>query len=321
MRILVIGGSGFIGIPLVKKLSAAGYEVVVAARGKKKFPVLNDNISFVPINRKDGQKFSRIFSRQRFAAIYDLMAFAPRDVMNIAATFPYSLRYIMVSSIAVYGIPHTVTPLREDAPKTPIEWHDYGRNKLLTEQETENNSTFHWCIVRPATVYGPQDPHEPRASHFFYRIFQQIPLLIPGYPNVHNNYIYVDDLADLLFACLNAPATSILNVGGPSFTWIQYLQTLAKIMNSRLPPCKFLQLSLEQFRHWQHCKKLQFHHNAFYDLVLDSTRAQQLGWYPRHSLAQGLKKTWQWLRDSRLSKLVDKQPDLQWERELWSLME
>jgi nucleoside-diphosphate-sugar epimerase len=226
-------------------------------------------------------------------------------------------KYFFISTAAVYGTGEAAE-ISENVLPAPISWHEYGRNKLLAEQELGRFPHLSWIIVRPCVVYGPGDSHEPRASYFFQRIFHQVPLLIPGSSEVRNNDIYVADLAALLMSCLNISEKTVLNAAGIPFTWPEYLQTLAEVLRKPLPPCRFLGMSLLEFRQWKYCKKLQFYHNAFYEFVLKTDAAQALGWLPQYSLKLGLTATWEWLWENRRALFDQPQDRFEWEKKLFA---
>ena len=322
MNILVIGGTGFIGTPLVQALAAAGHHITVATRGRTENRLAQcPGVTMVPINRKDICGFQKSFEGETFDAIYDLAAFAPRDVILVADTFPKTVRYILVSTASVYGTTEGLA-ISEATPVTPLSWHDYGRNKWLTEQEVYRFPQLDPVIVRPCLVYGPYDPHEPRVSHFFVRIYHQVPIIIPGHSDAHNNYLYVGDLARLLCQALSFPSQTVVNAaGGETFTWPDYLATLATVMDKPLPPCHYLGMSLDDLRQWEHCHELPFHHNAFYDFALDIERAAALGWQPQVSLRQGLSDCWRWLQQERHTELEAAAGPLAFDRQLANQLE
>ena len=298
MKVLVIGGTGLVGTTLVEMLCKEGHDVIVTSRGRTQ-PHLKQNIPVIKINRKDTLGFRRHFRGMHFDAIYDCIAFTPRDVILIAELFQKPTRYIFLSTAAVYG-ELTSRNILETHPPNPIDWHDYGRNKSLAEQEILKFPHLHYTIIRPTIVYGPGDRQEPRASYFFRHFHTQIPILIPGKAEVLNNYIYVKDLGTLLLKSLEADSNIILNAGGPEiFNWPQYLKTLSEVMNQKLPPCEYKNLSLKEFRENKEYRKLQFHHNAFHDFVLNLDRAKSIGWTPNYFLEQGLKETWKWLKENK----------------------
>lgn len=315
MKILLIGGTGFVGRPLVRMLGLQGHEITVMTRGRTAWHDESGAVRLLKVNRKDNVRFAKSFAQESFDAIYDLAAYTPRDIITVGDTFTRPTRYIFVSSAAVYGTTNSRS-IDENTPHAPLDWHDYGRNKWLAEQEIRRFRQLDTVIVRPGVVYGPNDPHEPRASYFFRKLYLGLPIAIPGRDDVANNYIYVDDLAELLCGCLTMPPGTIINAGGEMFTWPQYLDDLSHIM-ARRSPCVYLGMSLAEFRHWTLCQELAFHHNAFHDFVLDTARAQHFGWRPRHSLQQGLQATWQWLQWQRTQKLECDEVARERELALW----
>ena len=296
VKVLVIGGSGFVGLPLVKKLINKNYDVTILGRRPLTIP-LDKQVTFMQLNRKDVNGFLSRCRGLHFDVIYDLAAFMARDILQICH-WPQAMqsRYIYVSTAAVYGLPEPAQLLDEDTIPSPVTDHAYGCNKRLAEQALIQSS-LSFVIVRPCVVYGPCDSQKQRAWYFFRRIQQNIPLLIPGRQEVKNNYIYVEDLADLLIQAIKFPSRTIVNAAGAEiFTWETYLHTLAKIMGTSLPPVRALAMTLKQFKNWQYARRLHFYHNAFSDFTLDISRAQNLGFNPGYSLAEGLKNTWNWLQ-------------------------
>ncbi len=303
LNILVIGGSGFIGFPLVKKLLEAGHKVTNLSRGKKQSKE-QSNLIEIQANRKDKLKCKKILAQTRFDVVYDLAAFTEE---HIRTTFEIinnkDTLYIYVSSSAVYGSENSHS-ISEKTPPTPLEKHKYGENKKQAEK-TLQSLTEKYLIIRPSLVYGPYDSQKHLAYYFFQRIWQQVPLVIPGQLEVQNNFVFVRDLVELLFLSLDFSSWSrTINVGGPSFSWQKYLETLALVMQKELPPVICANLSLDEFKKSDYSKKLCFYHNSFYNFVLDTRLAQESGWQAQYSLNDGLSDTWHWLQQKERQKYL-----------------
>lgn len=303
LNILVIGGSGFIGFPLVKKLLEAGHKVTNLNRGKKQSKG-HSNLIEIQANRKDKLKCKKILAPTKFDVVYDLAAFTEE---HIRATFDVidnkDTLYIYVSSSAVYGLKNSHAISEKTAP-TPLEKHKYGENKKRAE-ETLQGLAKKYLIMRPSLVYGPEDSQEHLGYYFFQRIWQQIPLAIPGQLEVQNNFVFVRDLVELLFLSLGFSSWNMtINVGGPSFSWQEYLETLALVMQKELPPVICANLTLDKFKKSDYSKKLCFYHNSFYNFVLDTRLAQTCGWQAQYTLTDGLRETWHWLQQKEQQKYL-----------------
>lgn len=148
MKFLVVGGAGYIGSHMVKKLLSAGHEVEVA-----------DNLSsghctkLVELDIADAQALDTLFAKHHFDAVFHFASFiqvgesvtepAKYYQNNLAATL--TLLQAMVragvkhlvfsSSAAVYGEP-LYTPIDEEHSKAPI--NPYGRSKWMVEQILED---------------------------------------------------------------------------------------------------------------------------------------------------------------------------------------
>ncbi|PSS58531.1 UDP-glucose 4-epimerase GalE [Pseudomonas sp. BBP2017] len=148
MKFLVVGGAGYIGSHMVKHLSGAGHEVLVADNAPTR-----RNVRWVELDIADGRALDTLFAEYKFDAVLHFASFievsesvtdpAKYYQNNVAATL--TLLQAMVraginllifsSSAAVYGNPQYV-PIDEDHPKAAI--NPYGRSKWMVEQILED---------------------------------------------------------------------------------------------------------------------------------------------------------------------------------------
>src|SRR5579859_553763 len=136
MRVLVIGGTLFIGKALVKRLLAAGHEVTILHR-KAEHP-FGRKVKSVIADRNDSASVRTALAGQRFQAVYDIAydwerGTTPAQVEATAKVVPGDLsRYIFMSSVAAYGdgLNHSEDdPLASDRHPDP-----YVRNKAASER-------------------------------------------------------------------------------------------------------------------------------------------------------------------------------------------
>lgn len=153
MKILVLGGAGYIGSHMAKKLVEAGHEVVILDNLSTGFPRLARYGEFVQGDMADKQVLDSVFSQHKFDAV---MHFAAASLVgesvtdpakyyhnNVAATLTLldAMRRFQVtklvfsSTAAVYGEP-AYTPMDEAHPKQPI--NPYGSSKWMVEQLLED---------------------------------------------------------------------------------------------------------------------------------------------------------------------------------------
>ena len=205
MRVLVIGGTLFIGKLLVKRLLASDHEVTILHRraghpfGKRVHNAVAD--------RNDAASVRTALAGQRFDAVYDIAYDWERgttghQVEACARAIPGDLtRYVFMSSVAAYGdgLNHAEDdPLASEAHTNP-----YVRNKASSERalfRMFHESKFPVVAMRPPFVYGAENPFY-REAFFWDRLKAGRPIIIPGDGNRLMQFVFVNDLVE---ACLRA---------------------------------------------------------------------------------------------------------------------
>lgn len=287
MNILVIGGNGFIGQHLLKKLSKIK-ENKITNIYRNNLDVLLENIEHIRLNRKDIPQLQRFFKNKIFDVTIDLAAFTRKDVQEIQLNLETQL-YVFLSSSAIYGNVDSMEILEDTSPILHSE-HKYALNKWMAEREIEKNKTPS-IILRPAIVYGPYDSNIERGKYFISQMKKK-QIVIPGKVNVYNNYVYVDDLVDLIMKCLTIrKGKIILNVGGESFNWLEYVTTISKIMNLPVPEIISQKMTLQEFKVFTKQHKCHCPHNVFKHFVIKSLKTKTFQWNPKVTLEEGLKNT------------------------------
>ena len=248
MKILIIGGTGFISSILTKKLLDKQYEVTILTRGKTKINFgLQKNLTCVIGDRND-KKILTELAEQNFDIVYDMIAYQPEASEMIVKIFTGKIkRFIHCSTISVYMISDQVkVPITEDQYKLPVMNYfprnpfgmDYGINKrkcelILWRNHSEN---FPLTILRPTFVCGPGDPAK-RDYFWTERILDGNPLLVPSDGNHKFQQVYVDDAAEAFSKVIETDLTigKAYNVTGEEvFTLNDYLKTLMEILNTEV---------------------------------------------------------------------------------------
>jgi len=205
MRVLVIGGTLFIGKLLVKRLLGAGHEVTLLHR-KAEHP-FGRRVRNLVADRNDVVSVREAFSGQRFDAVYDIAydwerGTTAHQVEATAKAVPGELtRYIFMSSVAAYG--DGLNHAEDDPLASDMHANDYVRNKAGSERalfRMFHESRFPVVTMRPPFVYGPENPFY-REAFFWDRMSIERPVIIPGDGNRLMQFVYVNDLVE---ACFNA---------------------------------------------------------------------------------------------------------------------
>lgn len=199
--ILVTGGSGFLGRRVIPRLVSMGADVVALARSQSAAKTVSD-LGARPISGDldDFPSTSEAFSESDASALINLasLGFGHAPSIVKAAEAAQIKRAIFVSTTAIF------TTL-EASSKTV----------RLAAEDTVSSSSLDWTIIRPTMIYGgPDDRNMARLL----RLLRRIPIMpIPGSGEHLHQPIHVDDLADVIVATIDRPASirKAYNVAGP----------------------------------------------------------------------------------------------------------
>src|SRR5579863_4159481 len=205
MRVLVIGGTLFIGKLLVKRLLAADHEVTILHR-KAEHP-FGRRVRNAIADRNDAASIRNALASLRFDAVYGIAYDWERgttaaQVEATAKSIPGDLtRYVFMSSVAAYG--DGLNHSEDDPLASDIHADAYVRNKAASERalfRMYHESRFPLVTMRPPFVYGTENPFY-REAFFWDRLRLDRPIIIPGDGNRLMQFVYVNDLVE---ACFNA---------------------------------------------------------------------------------------------------------------------
>ena len=189
-RLLVLGGSGFVGGALVAEGRARGWEVTTFNRGRRGSPDIigdrTDPATLMPLRERD------------WDMVADTWSGAPRVVRDSAdALAEHTGRYVYISSGSVYGAPLPIG-LDEDAPTAiahPDDGDgDYAANKRGAELAVVAALGDRALIARPGSIVGPGDD-VGRLLWWLARMSDGGDVLAPGPRNLPQQLIDVRDLA------------------------------------------------------------------------------------------------------------------------------
>lgn len=220
MKLLVLGGTVFLGRHIVEAALAHGHEVTLFNRGEHN-PELFPNVEKLLGNR-DGD-LSALQGREWDAAI-DTSGYVPRIVRASAQALSESVQhYTFISSISVYadfsklGIDESF-PVATLADKSveEVTGETYGALKALCEQAVEEELPGRALIVRPGLIVGPNDVSD-RFTYWPYRVAQGGEMLAPGVPEHRQQFIDVRDLAQWIVRLVEAGKTGVYNATGPDY--------------------------------------------------------------------------------------------------------
>jgi 2'-hydroxyisoflavone reductase len=217
MKVLVIGGTGYIGSHAVGELARRDHEVSVFARGITE-PQLPEGVSLIKGNRHNPEELARL-RPHGFEAVIDINAYTREETQSAINTFDGTLtRFVHLSTISVYQLASKM-PIVESDPLVTDPGLHYGYNKAECERAlrwAHAKNGFPFVSIRPPAVFGPGDD-KSRENYFLKRLVAGEPVIIAGSGATPIFSIYVKDLAVVLADALTAEG-----VTGSAFHVAQY---------------------------------------------------------------------------------------------------
>lgn len=226
MKILILGGTRFLGRFLTETALKRGHEVTLFNRGKENPGLFPDAENLV------GDRGSDLSALEHgeWDAVIDTCGYVPRVVRESAKLLAGRVgHYIFISSASVYkelqnpGIDeeHPVSrfALAEAEEMTqgltnPPDNEYYGELKFLCEQEVERQFSGRSLIIRPGLIVGPYD-FTGRFSYWVNRVAEGGEMLAPGRKDKRIQFIDVRDLAEWIILMAEQRHSGVYNAAGP----------------------------------------------------------------------------------------------------------
>ncbi|MFJ7243076.1 NAD-dependent epimerase/dehydratase family protein [Kitasatospora sp. NPDC098652] len=232
MRILIMGGTRFVGLHFARAALAAGHDVTVLHRGRSGAHLLPEATHLIADRDADLTALRGL----SWDATVDVSAYFPRQVRQLAAALDPGAagRYLLVSSMAVYDTP-AAPGFTEDSPLLPADGPEpeeitpatYGVLKVQCERAAVERFGPDSLLVRPTYVIGPQD-YTHRFDHWVQRIARGGEVLAPGRPDAPLQVVDARDLADWMLDLLTKGATGAYHAATPPpFTMGDLLDAIA----------------------------------------------------------------------------------------------
>lgn len=300
MRILIMGGTRFIGVYLTKLLVEQGHEVVLFNRGKKPAPV--EGIQQIHGDRTDASQLKEKLSQEQFDAIFDNNGRELSDTQPLAEIFKDRVKHFVYMSSAGVYLKTDQLPHREGDPVDPKSRHK-GKND--TEVYLEQLG-LPWTSIRPTYIYGPQNYNDLEAW-FFDRIVRDRPIPIPGNGMHITQLGHCQDLARAMAQVLgNEQAVGqIYNVSGDRYVTFDGLaRACAEAAGKSADSIKIVHYDPKQF---DFGKRKAFPMRVQHFFADVHKAITQLNWQPEYDLVSGLQDSFEkdYLASSRDRAEVD----------------
>ena len=318
MRILIIGGTNFMGPHVVRTLSEQGHEVTVLHRGQTEADlppgvneILGDRrpineraaelrqlapdvvLDMIPYTEQDAKEVMRVFSgiARRLVAISSQDVYRAFGRVNGKETGPVeSLPITEYSELRQNLYPYRGETLRDQ--NDPKRWQD-DYDKILVERVVMSDANLPGTVLRLPMVYGPGD-YQHRLYNYLRRMDDQRPAILLDEAEAAWRWThgYVENVSDAIALAVTdkRAAGSIYNVGEPfTFTMAEWVALIGKIAG--------WQGKVVNVPHGQLPEPLRWDINAKQDIVVDSSRMRkELDYTERVDIEESLRRTIEWER-------------------------
>jgi 2'-hydroxyisoflavone reductase len=221
MRLLILGGTAFLGRHLVDAALAQGHAVTLFNRGQRN-PALFPEVEKLRGNRDGDLEALR---GRRWDAVVDPSGYVPRLVRASAELLAEAVdHYTFISSLSVYadftrpglseGSAVATLPPGQEATEE-ITGETYGALKALSERAAEAALPGRVLVVRPGLIVGPHDPSD-RFTYWPVRVARGGEVLAPDNPARLVQFIDVRDLAEWILRLVVPRETGTFNATGPA---------------------------------------------------------------------------------------------------------
>jgi UDP-glucose 4-epimerase len=282
MRILIMGGTRFIGVYLTKILVEQGHEVVLFNRGNRPAPV--EGVQQIKGDRTDPSQLKEKLSQEHFDAIFDNNGRELSDTQPLAEIFKDRVQHFVYMSSAGVYLKSDQLPHLEGDPVDPKSRH---KGKHETEAYLAQLG-LPWTSIRPTYIYGPQNYNDLEAW-LFDRVVRDRPIPIPGNGMHITQFGHCKDLSLAMAAVLgnNAAVGQIYNVSGDRYVTFDGLaRACAEAAGKSAEAVKLIHYDPKQF---DFGKRKAFPLRVQHFFASVNKAMTQLNWQPEYDLLSGLK--------------------------------
>ncbi len=219
LKILILGGTAFLGPALVRYARSHGHQLTLFTRGKTNANMFPDLEMLV--GDRDGDL--EALKNRDWDVVIDTSGYVPRVVGDSAKLLAgHVQQYIFVSTVSVFadfskpGLDESSpVAVLDDETTEEVTGLTYGPLKALCEQAVQKEHRGRSTTIRPGLIVGPMDRSD-RFTYWPVRISQGGEVLTPEGPDVVTQIIDVNDLAMFIVKCAEENITGTFNATSPA---------------------------------------------------------------------------------------------------------
>ena len=212
MKVLVIGGSGFLSGTLARTALSQGHQVWTITRGQR--PVPDGAISLIA-DRHDADAFARVVAGAdaEWDLVVDCIGYHPEDAVQDIEVFGDRVPHLVfVSTDFVFDPARRRLPQSEETDHYAQEGYGGEKRRCELELLQRDTSAMAWTVVRPCHIYGPGSllgclPQHGRDPQLIDRLRAGEPLALVGGGHFLQQPILARDLSELMQSCAGNSGT------------------------------------------------------------------------------------------------------------------
>lgn len=310
MRILIMGGTRFIGVYLTQLLVAQGHSVYLFNRGNRPVPV--PGVGQILGDRTDPNQLKQL-ANENFDAVFDNNGRELTDTQPLAEIFHDRVQhFVYMSSAGVYLKSDEMPHIEGDA----IDPKSRHKGKFDTEDYL-SKAGLPFTSIRPTYIYGPQNYNDLEAW-FFDRIVRNRPIPIPGNGMHITQLGHVKDLAVAMCRVLgNSQAVGqVYNVSGDRFVTFDGLARACCLAAGKsVDEVKIVHYEPKKF---DFGKRKAFPMRVQHFFASVNKAMSQLEWQPEYDLVSGLRDSFE--NDFMVSRRDKEEIDFSCDDEILKVM-
>jgi len=303
MRLLVLGGTRFVGLRLVRYLTSQGHEVTILNRGRTQAQ-LPPGVKRLYADRRDADAFKKALNGREFEAVFDITGYEVRNLVPAVELFSGRVvHYVFVSTCGVYAA-DVVGPVTEDSPRVGVAAQGAGPGAYEVNKAQCEDYLFTKCresgfpvtILRCPFIYGPENWMHDREFSYFVRLAQGREVIVPGEGKTLLHLVHVDDVARAHITVVGKREAigHAFNIAGPEAVTVEgYIDAIAAAMGVT---ARKVHVPLEAMRKLDRpVFPFPWERGAYYSI---QKAREVLGFQPAYPFNEGMRQTYRWWRES-----------------------
>ncbi|MCM3610556.1 NAD-dependent epimerase/dehydratase family protein [Planococcus sp. MERTA32b] len=280
MKILVVGGTSFVGRHIVEEAAAKGHDITLFNRGKSNPGLFSELIRITGDRREDADKLQQ----EKWDAVIDTSAYTPSDLIPVLSNVTTD-HYTFISTISVYddfskGPVDEGASLHKSAEGDTVTGETYGPLKVTCEKIVKEHFPDNALIIRPGIVAGAHDPTD-RFTYWALKLNESGEAMIPGDRLRKVQWIDARDLAAFIVMNVENRTNGTFNLTANPVTMEELVKTLASAdvnpvwVDDRI----LLEAGIKPFDFPLWIPESEEHPEGF--ILADNYKAKETGWKPR----------------------------------------